>query len=257
MSNPPVSPGFVPGQELIAAQLNQILMLKQDYPAVTMPPGTNDTTIATTAFVQAALAGSSGVVSFNSRTGAVTLNSADVTGAGGALSASSVSSFNARVGAVTLTGADITGAGGALAASSVASFNTRTGAVTLTAADVTGVGGALSASSLSLTATNQTFSGGVNAVAYQYATGNITVNFGLGPIQWVNNTGAFTITAPTLAGSTILTIFNGAGAGAVTFSGFTVGANTGDALDTTSGHKFSLMVWGVNGVWSYNVKALQ
>jgi hypothetical protein len=108
-----------------------------------------------------------------------------------------------------------------------------------------------------LGATGQNLTGGVYTTPFQYATGNITVDFSLNPIQWINNNGAFTITAPARAGSCILTIFNQASAGAVTFSGFTVGSNTGDALDTVNTHRFSIMMWGVNGVYSYNVKALQ
>lgn len=47
---------------------------------VTQPGGTNNTTAATTAFVAAAVvAGVAGVATFNTRTGAVVLNSADVT----------------------------------------------------------------------------------------------------------------------------------------------------------------------------------
>jgi hypothetical protein len=55
--------------------------------APTATPGTNTTQLATTAFVTAAVSGS-GVTSFNTRTGAVTLVAADVTSAGGALLAS-------------------------------------------------------------------------------------------------------------------------------------------------------------------------
>jgi hypothetical protein len=50
---------------------------------------------------------STGVTSFNSRTGAITLTNADVTTA---LGSSVVSSFNTRTGAVTLSSADVTGA---------------------------------------------------------------------------------------------------------------------------------------------------
>jgi len=119
-------------------------------------------------------AAGSGVSSFNSRSGAVSLVSADVTTAlgyspaslaGAAFSGavtlagnaatslqpttlqqvqamiaaiptvSGVSSFNTRTGAVTLTGTDVTNA---LTYSPVSSFNARTGAVTLTSGDVTG-----------------------------------------------------------------------------------------------------------------------
>jgi hypothetical protein len=61
-SNPPISPGFVQGQTLPANQLNQLFMGKQDYPAITQPLGTSDTTIATTAFVNHAIVSISSAV---------------------------------------------------------------------------------------------------------------------------------------------------------------------------------------------------
>jgi hypothetical protein len=182
--------------------------------APTAAPGDNDTSIATTAFVAAAVGAlGTSVQSFNSRTGAVTLINNDISAAGGALltgpaftgaptaptatpgtattqlattafvqaaitaMAAGVTSFNTRTGAVTLAAADVTGVGGALlagpaftgaptaptalqtsndttlattafvhaavAAGGVASFNSRTGAVSLLAADLSAVGGAL------------------------------------------------------------------------------------------------------------------
>ena len=83
------------------------------------------------------------------------------------------------------------------------------------------------------------------------------MDFGKNPIQYINNSGPFTITAPTRSGNCILTIFNQAGAGAVTFSGWTVGSSVGDALDTVNGHKFSVTMWGCNGTYSYTIKTLQ
>jgi hypothetical protein len=53
--------------------------------APTAAPGTSTTQLATCAFVAAAIASVSGVNSFNTRTGAVTLSAADITAAGGAL----------------------------------------------------------------------------------------------------------------------------------------------------------------------------
>lgn len=121
--------------------------------STTAAPGTSTAQIATTAFVQAAIsAGTAGVTSFNTRTGAITLNLTDVTAAGAAplnnptftgtpagptaapgvnttqlattafvqaalVAAGGVSSFNGRSGAITLTGADLSAAGGALLAS--------------------------------------------------------------------------------------------------------------------------------------------
>jgi hypothetical protein len=179
----------------------------------TAAPGTASGQLATTAFVMDAVAASvAGVASFNTRTGLVELELADITGAGGAplnspvftgtpqapqaaLGAAndqiatcawvqaelggtgSVVSFNGRSGAIILTSADLTGAGGALSASpaltgvptaptaatgtstgqlattafvaaaigsagGVTTFNGRAGAITLTAADISAAGGA-------------------------------------------------------------------------------------------------------------------
>jgi hypothetical protein len=73
--------------------------------APTAAPGTDTTQIATTAFVQAAVtAGEAGVSSFNTRTGAVTLEASDVSGVGGAL----VGSANTFTGANSFTGGSIT-----------------------------------------------------------------------------------------------------------------------------------------------------
>ena len=86
--------------------------------APTAALGSADGQIATTAFVMNAVSESTtGVASFNSRTGAVTLTTADITGAGGALLASTVATFNGRSGAVNLIANDISGASGALLAS--------------------------------------------------------------------------------------------------------------------------------------------
>jgi hypothetical protein len=164
------------------------------------------------------------------------------TGATGAAGAPGVPGSAVNTGATGPTGA--TGLFGPTGATGTA---TNTGA--------TGPTGA--AGGMQLGATGQNLSGGVISTPFLYPTGNITVNFGLNPIQYVNNAGAFTITAPSQSGSCILTIFNQTGAGAVTFTGWTVGSNLGDVLDTVVGHKFSLMMWGCTGTYSYTAKALQ
>src|SRR4029077_9585172 len=101
------------------------------------------------AFVAAAVtAATTGVSSFNARTGAVVLTAADVTAVGGALVAHPV--LTGKPTAPTAAPGDndpsiATTAfvhAAVAAVTGVASFNTRTGAVTLTLADVTAVGGA-------------------------------------------------------------------------------------------------------------------
>src|SRR5580704_3949814 len=98
---------------------------------------------------------------------------------------------------------------------------------------------------------NQHFFGGIvlNSASTPVADGgsgvlgNFTFNNGLGPHQCGQNNGAFTITAPAGAwadGACTILITNDASAGAITFTGFTVGSNTGDAYVTTNGFKFLL-----------------
>jgi len=122
--------------------------------APTATPGTATTQLATTAFVNAAIAAiAAGVTSFNTRTGAVTLTGADVTGVGGALLASPTftgtpSGPTAAPGTNTAQFATTSFVTQALASlpAEVLSFNGRTGAVTFQASDVSAVGGALLAS---------------------------------------------------------------------------------------------------------------
>jgi hypothetical protein len=118
--------------------------------APTPAPGTSTGQLATTAFVQAAVvASTTGVSSFNTRTGAITLSITDVENAGGAPMASPTftgvplaptASPGTNTGQIATTAfviAQITASVGG-----VASFNGRTGAVTLVLADITGSGGA-------------------------------------------------------------------------------------------------------------------
>ena len=50
---------------------------------------------------------------------------------------------------------------------------------------------------------------------------------------------------------------NGATAGTVTFSGFTVGASVGDPLTTVNGNMFIVNIFSISGISSYFIKALQ
>jgi hypothetical protein len=117
--------------------------------APTATVGTSSTQIATTAFVAAAIASvAAGVSSFNTRTGAVTLTLADVTGTGGAPLASPNFSGTPTAPTPAQTSNDTTVATtsfvkAAVAAGGVSSFNSRTGAVTFQASDISAVGGAL------------------------------------------------------------------------------------------------------------------
>jgi hypothetical protein len=123
--------------------------------APTAAIGMSNGQIATTAFVHnAVVAATTGVASFNTRTGAVTLTLADVTNAGGAPLASPALTGTPTAPNAVLhnsstqiaTTAYVQGELAAIPTAPVTSFNTRTGAIVLTTADVTGAGGAPSAS---------------------------------------------------------------------------------------------------------------
>ena len=117
-----------------------------------------------------------------------------------------------------------------------------------------------SATILAANLTAQTISGGARVTAFSIGTvssGTTTLDSGNGPLQYLTNNGAFTLAAPSNDGSLALETINGASAGAITFSGFTVGSNTGDALTTTNTNKFVIFVVRINGTATYTVKALQ
>jgi hypothetical protein len=118
--------------------------------APTAAPSTSTAQLATCAFVAAAIAGA--VSSFNGRTGAITLTSADISAAGGAPINSPT--FTGTPRATTPTAGDNSTAlattayvlAAIAAGSGVSTFNGRAGAVTLSGADVSAAGGALIAS---------------------------------------------------------------------------------------------------------------
>jgi hypothetical protein len=122
--------------------------------APTAAPGTATAQLATTAFVEAAVtAAVTGVVSFNGRTGAVTLSATDLNNAGGALLASPnftgtpaaptapAGTSSSQIATTAFVMNEITQSTGG-----VVSFNGRSGVVALQLADITGAGGAPQAS---------------------------------------------------------------------------------------------------------------
>ena len=104
---------------------------------------------------------------------------------------------------------------------------------------------------------DQVVTGGGNVTTLALTTGNVTIDCGARPIQSITNNGAYTITAPTNDGSCLLVVTNGASAGATTFTGFSVGSNTGDALTTTNTQKFTIFIWRGNSISGYRIAAHQ
>jgi hypothetical protein len=109
---------------------------------------------------------------------------------------------------------------------------------------------------------DQTVSGGANVTSSSLGTptngSTLTIDCGTAPLQFLtNNVVGFTIAAPSNDGSCLMKVTNGASAGTITFSGFTVGNNTGDLLTTTNGNIFSVSIWRINGTSGYRISAHQ
>jgi hypothetical protein len=104
---------------------------------------------------------------------------------------------------------------------------------------------------------DQNITGGANVTSVSLAAGNVTIDCGKCPLQFITNSAAFTITAPVADGSCMLLITNAAGAGAITFSGFSSEVNHGDSINATVPNKFTLSIWRINGTASYRVAAHQ
>jgi hypothetical protein len=115
------------------------------------------------------------------------------------------------------------------------------------------------ASSPLLTVGGQTISGGFNLTPNNL--GNIPAAFTpnplLGNYQYGTNHNAATWSAPASDCAMDILVTNDASAGAITFSGYTVGAFTGDPVTTTSGNRFIVSIRRINAISTYTIKALQ
>ena len=108
--------------------------------------------------------------------------------------------------------------------------------------------------------TGQSFTGGIIPTAFSNGTassGTKTIDCGNGPIQTVTNGGTFTLAMATNDGSCVLRVTNNGSAGVITFSGFSEGMNTGDALTTTDTNKFDVSLTRIGGNPHYLISALQ
>lgn len=89
------------------------------------------------------------------------------------------------------------------------------------------------------------------------SSGTTTPDPANGNYQYYTNNGAHTLAAPSSDCAMDVLVTNGASAGAITFSGFTVGSATGSALTTTNTNKFIISIRRINSVSTYSIYALQ
>jgi len=191
ISNPTITGGTIDGAPIGAANpkngaflaltANSAAFSGVSTSATVTPSSDNSTKIATTAFVQSAISAiSSGVTTFNTRSGNVTLISADVTTALGYTpynsgGATVITTSNIGTYAPTLTGTGAIGTWGISISGNAATASTATSATTAT-----------NLSGGSVSATTGTFSGLITANAgYKYGGSAWTVGWdGATSINW-------------------------------------------------------------------------
>ena len=133
---------------------------------------------------------------------------------------------------------------------------TTTGTGVLTALGIN-VG---SAGAVLTTNTSNTITIGYAVTPYSIGTvssGTTTPAPANGNYQYLTNNGAFTLAAPATDCAIDILVTNGASAGAITFSGYTVGSATGSTYGTTNTNKFLLSIRRINSVSTYSWYALQ
>ena len=89
------------------------------------------------------------------------------------------------------------------------------------------------------------------------SSGTFTPDPTVGNYQYYTNNGAHTLAAPGVDCAIDIFVLNGATAGVITFTGFTVGASPGDPLTTTNAAKFIISIRRINAIATYTTRALQ
>lgn len=204
-------------------------------------------------------------------TGVVAAIGQNVTGSGGFVLANTPTLVTPVLGAATGTSVTLTGAApqvvlGANAATlgAVKMFGSTSGDATIQPAAIAGTATVLTLPSATgtLLSTAQTalITKGFTVTPNNIGTvssGTTTPAAADGNYQYLTNNGAFTLAAPAADSAIDILITNGASAGTITFSGFTVGTNIGSPFTTTNTSKFLLSIRRINGVSTYSNYALQ
>lgn len=136
-----------------------------------------------------------------------------------------------------------------------AAFPALTGDVTTSAGSVS----TTAASNILKSNTTNTITVGYGITPFNGGTvssGTFTPSAANGNYQFYTNNGAHTLANPTSDCAIDILVTNGASAGAITFTTFTVGT-TGDGLTTVNGSKFIISIRRINAISTYVVKALQ
>lgn len=131
---------------------------------------------------------------------------------------------------------------------------------TLASSQIVSVGSSQISTQIGSTQLAVPFTVGFSITPYSTGTisaGTFTPNPINGNYQYYTNGGAHTIAASTVDSAIDILLYNSSSAGAITLSGFTVGSNTGDPLNTVSSNRFLVNLRRINGISMYNITALQ
>jgi hypothetical protein len=196
-----------------------------------------------------------GELAVNTRDGKLYLKKDD--GTASIVEVGPVTSVAGRTGAVSLAATDVElGTSATPQFASVDIGNASDTTVTRAAAGVIAVEG----QNVLTTGTTQTITKGYTVTPNNIgsvSSGSVTPSAANGNYQYYTSSGAHTLAAPSADCAIDILITNGASAGAITVSGFTVGSATGSALTTTNGHRFLVSIRRINGVSTYSIYALQ
>lgn len=113
---------------------------------------------------------------------------------------------------------------------------------------------------IALNTTGQAFTGGIALTSLSLGTAagaTTTLVAGNPPLQRIIINGTASFVAPSSECEIDILVTNAGSAGSISFSGYSVGSNTGDTYVTTSGYKFLLQSRTVNGSSTYAWKAFQ
>jgi hypothetical protein len=202
-------------------------------------------------------------------TNATTIQGLAVTGSGNAVLASGPTLVAPVLGAATATSVNkvalTTPTNGSTLTLADGKTLTANNSITLAGTDTTTMTfPSTNGTIATLNIAGQTVTGGAVVTGNNIGTvtsGTVTINCGTSPLQYLTNnvTTSWSIAAPAADSSCMILVTNNA-SGTLqlpTFSGFTVGSDTGNTYAVTNNNKYTLFVWRINGTAGYRWAAHQ
>lgn len=206
--------------------------------------------------------GGTGITAFG--TGVATALGQNVSGSGGIALTTSPSFTTPTLGVATATSINKMAITAPATSSTLAVADGKTltasNSLTLTGTDSTSFAFPATSSTVLTTGNAATITKGFASTNYSGGTvssGTFTPDPANQNYQYYTNGGAHTLAAPASDCAIDILITNNGSAGAITFSGYTVGSQTGSSLTTTNTSKFIISIRRINSIATYSIYALQ